>query len=115
MKILEGKKLAQTMQAEIAAQVADFARKHGLKPGLAAVIVGDNPASQVYVRNKRKACDAVGMTSWLHTLPAETTQDELLQLVEQLNCDPRGAAASSCSCRYPNRSTSRPSSRRSRR
>src|SRR4051812_2054335 len=74
-QILDGKKLAQTMQAEIAAQVADFTQKHSLKPGLAAVLVGDNPASQVYVRNKRKACDAVGMQSWQHSLPAATTQD----------------------------------------
>jgi methylenetetrahydrofolate dehydrogenase (NADP+) / methenyltetrahydrofolate cyclohydrolase len=88
-QILDGKKLAQTMQAEIAAQVADFTHKHGVKPGLAAVLVGDNAASQVYVRNKRKACDAVGMQSWLHSLPAATTQDVLLHLIEQLNCDPQ--------------------------
>ena len=86
-QILDGKLLAQTMQAEIAAQVADFTKKHGLKPGLAAVLVGDNPASQVYVRNKRKACDNVGIQSWLHQLPATTTQAELLLLIEQLNCD----------------------------
>jgi methylenetetrahydrofolate dehydrogenase (NADP+)/methenyltetrahydrofolate cyclohydrolase len=87
-QILDGKKLAETMQAETAAQVADFTRKHGLKPGLAAVLVGDNPASQVYVRNKRKACDTVGIASWQHSLPAAATQDELLHLIEQLNCDP---------------------------
>jgi methylenetetrahydrofolate dehydrogenase (NADP+) / methenyltetrahydrofolate cyclohydrolase len=86
-QILDGKKLAQTMQAEIAAEVARFTQKHGLVPGLAAVLVGDDAASQVYVRNKRKACDAVGMQSWLHSLPAATTQDELLRLIEQLNCD----------------------------
>src|ERR1019366_2987967 len=85
-QILDGKKLAQTMQAEIAARVASMA---GIKPGLAAVLVGDNPASQVYVRNKRKACDAVGMQSWQHSLPAATTQEELLHLIEQLNCDPQ--------------------------
>ncbi len=86
-QILDGKALAQTMQAEIAARVADFTRKHGLRPGLAAVLVGDNPASQVYVRNKRKACAQVGIASWLHQLPAETTQEDLLKLVERLNCD----------------------------
>ena len=88
-QILDGKLLAQTMQAEIAAQAADFTNKHGLKPGLAAILVGDNPASQVYVRNKRKACDNVGMQSWLHQLPAATTQADLLHLIEQLNCDPQ--------------------------
>ena len=83
-QILDGKKLAQTMQAEIAARVAGFA--HG-KPGLAAVLVGDDPASQVYVRNKRKACEQVGMQSWLHPLPADTTQADLLRLIDQLNRD----------------------------
>ena len=53
--ILDGKKLAQTMQAEIAAEVAQLVEKTGVRPGLAAVLVGENPASQVYVRNKRKA------------------------------------------------------------
>lgn len=85
--ILDGKALAQTMHAEIATQVADFTRKHGFAPGLAAVLVGDNPASQVYVRNKRKACEQVGMTSWLHQLPATTTQVELVHLIAQLNTD----------------------------
>jgi methylenetetrahydrofolate dehydrogenase (NADP+) / methenyltetrahydrofolate cyclohydrolase len=87
-QILDGKQLAQTMQAEIAAKVAEFAHKKGLRPGLAAVLVGDNPASQVYVRNKRKACETVGMQSWLHSLPATTTQDELLHRITELNTDP---------------------------
>jgi methylenetetrahydrofolate dehydrogenase (NADP+)/methenyltetrahydrofolate cyclohydrolase len=86
-QILDGKQLAQTMQAEMAAKVAQFSAKHGFKPGLAAVLVGDDPASQVYVRNKRKACEQVGMTSWLHALPATTTQAELLQVIAQLNAD----------------------------
>ena len=75
-QILDGKALAQTMQAETAVRVADFTRKHGFQPGLAAVLVGENAASQVYVRNKRKACENVGMQSWLHQLPPATTQDE---------------------------------------
>jgi methylenetetrahydrofolate dehydrogenase (NADP+)/methenyltetrahydrofolate cyclohydrolase len=87
--ILDGKALAQTMQAEIAVRAAEFTRTHGFKPGLAAVLVGDNPASQVYVRNKRKACDNVGMASWLHQLPADTAQEDLMKVVEQLNCDSR--------------------------
>jgi methylenetetrahydrofolate dehydrogenase (NADP+)/methenyltetrahydrofolate cyclohydrolase len=86
--LLDGKQLAQTMRAEIAAGVADFVRVHGHKPGLAAVLVGDNPASQVYVRNKRKACQEVGIESWLHQLTKETSQAELLDLVARLNADP---------------------------
>lgn len=87
-RLLDGKALAQTMQAEIAAGVADLMTSGGPRPGLAAVLVGDNPASQVYVRNKRKACDAAGMTSWLHELPGTTTQAQLLELVGRLNADP---------------------------
>jgi methylenetetrahydrofolate dehydrogenase (NADP+)/methenyltetrahydrofolate cyclohydrolase len=87
--ILDGKQLAQTMQAEIAARVADFTQHHGMRPGLAAVLVGDNPASQVYVRNKRKACETVGMASWLYQMPAETTQLELLHQIALLNTDPQ--------------------------
>ena len=87
-QILDGKQLAQTMQAEIAANVAEFAQKKGVRPGLAAVIVGDDPASQVYVRYKRKACETVGIQSWLHQLPGATSQDELLHLITQLNTDP---------------------------
>src|SRR5262245_11098075 len=86
--ILDGTKLAQTMQAEIAVAVSKFAEKHKAKPGLAAVLVGDNDASQRYVRNKRKACATVGMESWLHQLPATTSQTPLLDLVSQLNHDP---------------------------
>ncbi len=85
--ILDGKQLAQTMQAEIGTGVADFVKKHGFAPGLAAVLVGDDPASQVYVRNKRKACENVGMQSWLHALPADTTQESLLHLIAQLNTE----------------------------
>lgn len=88
-QILDGKQLAQTMQAEIKSQVEDFEKRKGLRPGLAAVLVGDNPASQVYVRNKRKACEAVGMQSWLHQLPAETTQEELMHRIAVLNTDPQ--------------------------
>src|ERR1051326_3650971 len=83
--ILDGKKLAQTMQAEIASQVADLVQDRGIKPGLAAILVGDNPASQVYVRNKRRACEQVGVRSWLHELPKETSQQQLLDLIGGLN------------------------------
>jgi methylenetetrahydrofolate dehydrogenase (NADP+)/methenyltetrahydrofolate cyclohydrolase len=86
--LLDGKQLAQTMQGEIAADVADLVQRSGVRPGLAAVLVGDNPASQTYVRNKRKVCQQVGIESWLHQLPKETSQAQLLDLVGQLNADP---------------------------
>lgn len=87
-KLLDGKLLAQTMQGEIALEAAQFAQRHGVRPGLAAVLVGDNPASATYVRNKRLACDKAGLASFFHPLPAETTQTRLLGLVAQLNADP---------------------------
>src|SRR4051812_24173368 len=87
--LLDGKKLAATMQAEMEGEVRALAQTHGRKPGLAAVLVGENPASQKYVRNKRKACEKIGMASWLHELPKTTTQAQLLDLVHQLNNDPQ--------------------------
>jgi methylenetetrahydrofolate dehydrogenase (NADP+)/methenyltetrahydrofolate cyclohydrolase len=86
--LLDGKALAQTMQAEIAAEVAQFVQTRGVRPGLAAVLVGDNAASQIYVRNKQRACEKVGIASWLHPLPASTAQPELLDLIARLNADP---------------------------
>lgn len=86
-KILDGKALSNEIRAEIAAEVAAFKASGGPTPCLAAVLVGDDPASQVYVRNKEKACVATGMGSILHRLPAETTTDQLLNLVAQLNSD----------------------------
>ncbi len=88
-QILDGKKLAQTMQAEIAAEAAAFFAKHQIKPGLAAVLVGDDPGSQIYVKNKRLACQKAGIESWLHALSANTSQVQLLELVTQLNRDPK--------------------------
>lgn len=85
--LLDGSLLSKTIRAEVAADAAAFRAVHGLAPGLAAVLVGDDQASQVYVRNKRKACEQCGLASWLHALPKSTTQDELLALVAQLNAD----------------------------
>lgn len=87
--ILDGKTLALTMQKEIATDVEALTARTGVRPGLAAVLVGDNPASKVYVRNKRKACENVGMQSWLHELPANATQKDLLELIARLNADPK--------------------------
>ena len=86
--IIDGKALAKTMQAEIAGRVAELVRTRGIQPGLAAVLVGDNSASRLYVGNKRKACELAGIASWLHELPASTSQADLLQLVDRLNRDP---------------------------
>jgi methylenetetrahydrofolate dehydrogenase (NADP+)/methenyltetrahydrofolate cyclohydrolase len=86
--LLDGKQLAQTMQGEIAAAVAAFVQAHSVRPGLAAVLVGDNPASKLYVGNKVKACGAVGIASWTHHLPGDTSQGQLLSLVTRLNSDP---------------------------
>jgi methylenetetrahydrofolate dehydrogenase (NADP+)/methenyltetrahydrofolate cyclohydrolase len=86
--LLDGKKLAQTMQAEIAAETAELLRTRGIRPGLAAVLVGDNPASQIYVRNKQRACEKAGLASWLHALPGDTREADLLALIARLNADP---------------------------
>jgi methylenetetrahydrofolate dehydrogenase (NADP+)/methenyltetrahydrofolate cyclohydrolase len=85
---LDGKALASTMQAEVAARVAERARRGKQPPGLAAVLVGDNPASKKYVENKRKSCQAAGLASWVHTLPADASQSQLLDLVHRLNQAP---------------------------
>src|SRR5688500_17270176 len=87
--ILDGKKLAETMQAEIALEVQALHEATGVRPGLAAVLVGDNFASQKYVTHKRKACDKAGLASWLTEMPVSTTQDQLLDLIAQLNADPQ--------------------------
>ncbi len=84
---LDGKELAKVLRAEIAAKVAARTLLGKRLPGLAAVIVGDNPASHVYVRNKHKACAEAGLASWVHNLPANTTQSQLLDLVAQFNAD----------------------------
>jgi methylenetetrahydrofolate dehydrogenase (NADP+)/methenyltetrahydrofolate cyclohydrolase len=85
--ILDGKKLAAAMRLEIAEQVADFIENNGVVPTLAAVLIGEDPASEVYVRTKRTACEKVGLESQLHRLPAEATRDELLAVVARLNKD----------------------------
>ena len=88
-KILDGQTLAKEVRGEVAAGVVEMAENHQVTPGLAAVLVGDDPASAVYVRNKRRACDEVGIFSETFALPASTSQDELLELVDRLNQDSR--------------------------
>jgi methylenetetrahydrofolate dehydrogenase (NADP+) / methenyltetrahydrofolate cyclohydrolase len=85
--ILDGKKLAQQIRSELSEEVVEFIQNNGVVPCLAAVIVGDDAASEVYVRNKRKACETVGIDSQLHRLPANAPGEELLKLVSKLNKD----------------------------
>ena len=85
-KIIDGKQISKEVRAEIAAECASL-KERGIIPGLAVVIVGTDPASQVYVRNKKKACEEVGFHSEVYELPEETTEEELLALVERLNGD----------------------------
>jgi methylenetetrahydrofolate dehydrogenase (NADP+)/methenyltetrahydrofolate cyclohydrolase len=86
-RIIDGKARAERLTAEVAAKVAERVRAGKPRPGLAVVLVGENPASQVYVRNKRKMTDAAGMISVSHDLPATTSQEALLALIDRLNSD----------------------------
>ena len=89
MKLINGKEIAAAVRAELKADCATFIAKHGYAPGLAVVIVGEDPASQIYVRNKARACEEVGFCSEVHRLPAETEQAALNALIDRLNADSR--------------------------
>ena len=86
-KIIDGKAISATIREEIKAETETFAKTYSFRPGLAVVIVGEDPASQVYVRNKRRACEEVGFYSEAYELPATTTQEELNALVDELNAN----------------------------
>ena len=86
-QIIDGKAISKLVREEIAAEVVKFKEKYNSAPGLAVIIVGNDPASQVYVKNKKKGCEEVGFYSESYELPAETTQEELIALVEKLNND----------------------------
>lgn len=86
-KIIDGKAVSAEVKAAVAAETAQLKEK-GIVPGLAVIIVGDDPASRVYVNNKKKACAAVGFHSEEYALPAQTTENELLRLVRELNENP---------------------------
>ncbi len=88
-QIIDGKEVSQYIRGEVAKGVSQLVDSSAITPGLAAVLVGEDPASEIYVRNKRKACTEAGMYSEEHKLPAETTEQELLTLVEKLNNDPK--------------------------
>ena len=88
-KILDGVALAKEVRSEVAVGVAEVQQKHQVTPGLAAVLVGDDPASAIYVRNKRRACAEVGMLSETFELPATAAESEVLNLIAKLNRDRR--------------------------
>lgn len=86
-RLLDGAALGRTIRAEVATEVAAL-REKGITPGLAVILVGDNPASHFYVRSKGKACEEAGMKSVTHLLPEQTTEAELLALIDDVNADP---------------------------
>lgn len=88
MKLIDGKQTAQDLKKDIAVEVAGFIRQYGRRPHLAAVLVGEDPASQTYVRNKEKDCEEVGMDSSLYKFPDTITREELLSCVQTINEDP---------------------------
>jgi methylenetetrahydrofolate dehydrogenase (NADP+)/methenyltetrahydrofolate cyclohydrolase len=88
-QILDGKTLAKATQATLAAKIQTLAPQAGRAPGLAVIMVGDNPASAAYVRNKERACDRVGIASFGQHLPADTSQEHLQGLITELNADDR--------------------------
>src|SRR5437762_10908464 len=87
-RIIDGKVIASELRARVAQEVARVQREHGLTPGLAVVLVGSDPASQIYVRSKHKQTQAAGMASFEHVLPADVGQRDLLALMAKLNRDP---------------------------
>jgi methylenetetrahydrofolate dehydrogenase (NADP+)/methenyltetrahydrofolate cyclohydrolase len=88
-RLIDGKALAQGIRERIGKDVVELQAKTGIRPGLAAILVGDDPASKLYVKNKQKACDAAGIYVDEHKLPPSTNQAELLALIEKVNADPK--------------------------
>jgi len=87
--IIDGKAVSEKIRAEIKLGVSELFAAKGLRPGLAVVLVGEDPASQIYVRNKTKACEDVGIAGFQHSLPADTKAEDLIALVRRLNEDPK--------------------------
>ncbi|MGD1075114.1 MAG: bifunctional methylenetetrahydrofolate dehydrogenase/methenyltetrahydrofolate cyclohydrolase FolD [Thermodesulfovibrionales bacterium] len=86
--LIDGKKVAADIRANLATEIAEF-KANGIHPGLAVVLVGENPASQKYVASKEKACAEIGIASFAHKIPATATQAELIALIDRLNSDPK--------------------------
>lgn len=89
MTLIDGKKIAAEIRAELKSRTAEYERAHGRKIGLAVVLIGDNPASQVYVRNKIKGCEEAGIRSFAHYLPADVREEDALALISSLAEDDR--------------------------
>ena len=87
--VIDGKAVAAKVRQSVGVKAQEFAQRHGRRPGLAVVQVGDDHASSIYVRNKRKSCEDTGIESFAHDLPASTSENELLALIHALNLDPR--------------------------
>jgi len=96
--IIDGKAFATTVREKVATHVASLKADHGITPGLAVILVGEDPASEVYVRNKNRQTVEVGMNSYEYKLPADTSQAEVITLVEKLNSDP---AVHGILCQFP--------------
>ena len=88
-QIISGTEIAKEIREELKQEIAALKEKHSVLPGLTTVLVGEDPASQVYVGQKEKTCNALGIYSERHDLPAETTQEELMKLIDKLNKDPK--------------------------
>ena len=89
MAMIDGKKISAETREQIALDAQKLMAETGIRPGLAVVIVGDDPASHVYVKNKKKGCEQVGFYSEEYALPEQTSQEELMQLLDRLNADPK--------------------------
>jgi methylenetetrahydrofolate dehydrogenase (NADP+)/methenyltetrahydrofolate cyclohydrolase len=87
-QIIDGKLIAKKVRAEVQQRVAEFTERYGRKPGLDVVLVGDDPASHIYVRKKERACTEVGIRAGVHRLASDSSQAKLLELVQRLNADP---------------------------
>jgi methylenetetrahydrofolate dehydrogenase (NADP+)/methenyltetrahydrofolate cyclohydrolase len=88
-QLIDGKAVAARLRADVAAEVAAFQAEHGHAPGLATILIGDDPASQVYVGGKQRACAEVGISGFDHRLPADVSREEVLALIDELNADDR--------------------------
>jgi len=88
-QIISGTEIAKQIREELAQEIAELKKKHNVIPGLATVLVGEDPASQVYVGSKVRTCEALGVYSERHDLPADTSEEELLALIDKLNKDPK--------------------------
>jgi methylenetetrahydrofolate dehydrogenase (NADP+)/methenyltetrahydrofolate cyclohydrolase len=97
-RVIDGKAVAASLREQVAREVAEFAAEHGAPPGLATVLIGDDPASEIYVSSKRRVSGELGIQSFHHPLPASVTEAEVLELIDALNADD---AVSGILCQLP--------------